>query len=172
MYNFSFLLPFLNQNVTIFTCWICSLLQSSGIVLLTRHLSPNTADFAFISPGRHWCICEAWNLFTLKNLSQLKCACILSSATLNMQWASPTFSLRVCYGPTPLLCLYEQFLAASFNRTALKCCFFMNFKNLHQGQWNSQAEMRIDPKPRVGGGNYHLKPLSAAAKRFKWNGNG
>lgn len=40
-------------------------------------------------------------------------ACILPRATLNMRWASLTFSLSVCYGPSPLLCLFEQFFPAT-----------------------------------------------------------
>lgn len=120
--NFPFHLFFhfyMYQNARLFTC---SLSQSSGVfVLLTLHLSPNHHHHPLypLSLSRTLLIhLQPWNLFSLKNLLQLECACILSSATLNMQWTSPTFSLHVCYGPTPLLCLYEQFLAASFTRTA------------------------------------------------------
>lgn len=90
-------------------------------------------------------------------------ACILSSATLNMRWASLTFSLRVCYGPASLSCHLEQFLLATFSCTTENVVFLVTLENLHFGKWNTQAEMRIDLKLWVGG-NYHLKPLSPATK--------
>lgn len=136
----------------------CSLSQSSGVfVSLTLHLSPNHHHHPLypLSLSRALLMhLQPWNLFSLKNLLQLECACILSSATLNMQWASPTFSLHVCYGPTPLLCLYEQFLAASFTRTA------QNVASL----WISKiyTKARIDLKTWDGAttaSNRHHQPL-------------
>lgn len=93
-------------------------------------------------------------------------ACILSSATLNTRWASLTFSLRVCSGPTLALCFFWTIPSCNSSNSS------RHTENVADcGQWNAQAEMRIDPED-VGWGNYHLKSLSPATKRFKRDGNG
>lgn len=82
-------------------------------------------------------------------------ACILSSATLNMRWASLTSFCRACYGPSPLLCPFEQFL--------LQHSLKMLFSVASETRW----ERDNDWSENVDWGNQHLRRRSPANKRFK-----